>query len=382
MGATIGVGDGAVVERRDLQALLDSLRAGGYRVLGPRVCDGAIACGELASAEELPIGWTDAQDGGTYRLDKRRDEAVFGYAVGPHAWKKHLHPPALRLWRSTRAGDGFQVVPEAEGVAPTAFLGVRACDLHAIAIQDTVFLRGAYVDPHYRARRERLFLVAVNCSHPGGTCFCASTHTGPRVTLPCDLALTEVLEASRHYFVVEVGSEPAARILREVPHAPAGATERAAADRVVTAAAGAMGRTLDTTEIEKVLRGQPDHPRWHDVAHRCLTCGNCTMVCPTCFCTTVEDVTDLTGGQAERWRRWDSCFTLEFSYIHGGSIRATAKARYRQWLTHKLGTWAEQFGTSGCVGCGRCITWCPVGIDITEEARAIRESERAASREE
>jgi Fe-S oxidoreductase len=97
------------------------------------------------------------------------------------------------------------------------------------------------------------------------------------------------------------------------------------------------------------------------------------MVCPTCFCTTVEDVSDVTGDHAERWRRWDSCFTLGFSYIHGGSIRNSGKARYRQWMTHKLASWIDQFGTSGCVGCGRCITWCPVGIDITEEARAIRD---------
>jgi ferredoxin len=90
----------------------------------------------------------------------------------------------------------------------------------------------------------------------------------------------------------------------------------------------------------------------------------------------VTDTTDLTGAVSERTRVWDSCFTASFSYVHGGSVRATIRSRYRQWLTHKLATWFDQFGTSGCVGCGRCITWCPVGIDITEEAAAIRATAR------
>ena len=89
----------------------------------------------------------------------------------------------------------------------------------------------------------------------------------------------------------------------------------------------------------------------------------------------------LYGARAERWRKWDSCFTLDFSYIHGGSVRTSAAARYRQWLSHKLATWIDQFGSSGCVGCGRCITWCPVGIDITEEVAAIRASEAASDAE-
>jgi Fe-S-cluster-containing hydrogenase component 2 len=140
-----------------------------------------------------------------------------------------------------------------------------------------------------------------------------------------------------------------------------------------------MGRSMDTTDIKELLYRNYDHPRWRNVASRCLTCANCTMVCPTCFCTTVEDVTDLTGNQAERWRKWDSCFTVDFSYIHGGSVRASPESRYRQWMTHKLATWIDQFGTSGCVGCGRCITWCPVAIDITEEVRAIRATDHAAA---
>ncbi|HWH71517.1 MAG TPA: 4Fe-4S dicluster domain-containing protein, partial [Candidatus Sulfotelmatobacter sp.] len=249
----------------------------------------------------------------------------------------------------------------------------------AIAILDKVFLGGPYVDPTYQARRQEAFIIAVNCGKAGGTCFCVSMQTGPKATFGFDLALTEVLQGVRHYFVVEVGTERGAEVLRQVPHQPASAQDQAAADQVIAQTASHMGRTLDTTDIKGLLYRNYEHPRWDQVVRRCLTCANCTMVCPTCFCMTVEDVTDLTGDYAERWRKWDSCFTMDFSYLHGGSVRATPRSRYRQWMTHKLATWIDQFGTSGCVGCGRCITWCPVAIDITEEARAIRQSEAAQS---
>jgi ferredoxin len=370
-----------IVERGELQSLIEALTGKGYLVIGPVVRDGAIVYDELTASSDLPIGWTDEQDGGTYRLKKRTDKAVFGFAVGPHSWKKYLHPPVLRLWKAERssAGSGsdrvFQIVPEDEEPPKYAFIGVRACELHAIAIQDKVFLEGSYVDPAYKIRREGCFIVAVNCGQAGGTCFCVSMKTGPKATFGFDLALTEVLEGERHYFVVEVGTPQGAALLREVQHRAAQAEEETTAERIVADTAGQMGRHLDTAGIKELLYRNYEHPRWDDVASRCLTCANCTMVCPTCFCATVEDVTDLTGDTAERWRKWDSCFTLDFSYVHGGSVRATTKDRYRQWMTHKLATWIDQFGTSGCVGCGRCITWCPVAIDITEEVRAIRETE-------
>ncbi|TAK66075.1 MAG: sulfite reductase subunit A, partial [Bacteroidetes bacterium] len=260
-----------------------------------------------------------------------------------------------------------------------AFLGVRSCELHALSIQDKIFCTGEYTDPHYDAIRNRLFIIAVNCTQAGGTCFCSSMNTGPKATSGFDLALTEVVNNGEHYFIVETGSEQGREVVNELslPHAEKKSVEEAT--RRVQEAAGTMGRTLDTLNLKQVLQENFEHPRWDEVARRCLTCANCTMVCPTCFCSTVEDVTDLTGEHAERWRKWDSCFTMDFSYIHGGSIRPSVKARYRQWMTHKLANWIDQFGTSGCVGCGRCITWCPVGIDMTEEVRAIQRSKQIVS---
>jgi sulfhydrogenase subunit beta (sulfur reductase) len=374
------IGSQLVLESDHLQLLLDALKKREYRIIGPTVRDGAVIYDELGSTKDLPAGWTDEQQAGTYRLARRNDDAFFGYTIGPHAWKRFLHPPLIRLWRAKRTGGGYQVNSENEKTPPFAFIGVRACELHAIAIQDRVFIEGQYVDPVYSSLRKEAFIIAVNCGQAGGTCFCVSMKTGPKATSGFDLCLTEILERDRHYFVAEVGSLRGAELLDEVPHRVATVGELETAGQVSIRAAEQMGRELATADIKELLYRNSDNPRWDNVAERCLTCGNCTMVCPTCFCTTVDDLTDLTGEHAERWRRWDSCFTLDFSYIHGGSVRISTKARYRQWMTHKLASWIDQFGTSGCVGCGRCITWCPVGIDITEEARAIGDSEMAKER--
>jgi ferredoxin len=372
-------GDRVVIRPDALDAIFAALRARGYRVLGPTVADGAIVYEDLASADELPIGWTDRQDGGTYRLERRDDDARFGYAVGPHSWKQFLFPPRVRLWRARTNGDGaLAVEQESLDDRPLALVGVRSCELHAIAIQDRVFIDGRFVDRDYAARRDGAFVVAVNCFEPGGTCFCVSMGTGPRAEAGYDLALTEILEGE-HRLLVEAGTERGADLLHELPGVPAAESDVAAAERAVDRAAGQMGRQMEAGDLRDLLAENLEHPRWDDVAERCLSCGNCTMVCPTCFCSAVEDVTDITGAEAERQRVWDSCFSLDHSYLHGGSVRPSARSRYRQWMTHKLGTWHDQFGSSGCVGCGRCITWCPVGIDITEEVAAIRGSDGQAA---
>jgi ferredoxin len=340
------------------------------------VRQGAIVHEELESAADLPAGWTDVQEGGSYRLVRREDDAVFGHNVGPESWKRQLFQPTLELWRARRSADGGLEVQEDTAERPRyAFIGVRSCDLHAIAVQDRIFVDGPWADSDYSERREGAFIVAVNCGQAAATCFCVSMGTGPRAESGFDLALTELLDEGGHRFLVEVGSERGGEVLQELASRAAEAGDEEAAGRAVERAVSQMGRTLDTADIRDLLYRNRDHPRWDEVADRCLTCGNCTMVCPTCFCASVDDVTDLAGEEATRVRRWESCFSLEHSYMNGGHVRSSTKARYRQWMTHKLASWIDQFGTSGCVGCGRCITWCPVAIDITEEAAAIRASD-------
>ncbi len=365
----------SVIAPEALDGLVAALRGRGFRVLGPTVRDGAVVYDDLASAAELPAGWTDVQAPGVYRLERRDDEARFGYAVGPHSWKRFLFPARVRLWRALR-GDGGELEVRAEppDETPLALLGVRACELHAIGIQDRVLLEGGHVDGDYAARRTGAFVVAVNCFEPAATCFCASMGTGPGVGAGHDLVLTEIL-AGGHRLLAEPGTERGAEVLRELERRPATPADLRAAEAVVAGAEARMGREVDTTGIRELLARSLEHERWDAVADRCLSCANCTMVCPTCFCTAVEDTTDLSGREAERARAWDSCFSVEHAHVHGGSIRPSTRSRYRQWLTHKFGTWIDQFGTSGCVGCGRCIAWCPVGIDVTEELAAIRASE-------
>ena len=359
-----------------MQALIDGLAARDYQVLGPTLRDGAIIYDEVAQIRDLPAGWTDRQDAGRYHLERRKDMALFGFALGPQSWKRFLHPPIEILWTMRRDEDGLKVAAREEKTPKLAFIGVRACELRAIAIQDRVLCEGPYQDVAYATRRRDVLVIAVNCGQVGGTCFCVSMQAGPKAAAGFDLALTELLDDHSHDILVEVGSDAGAELLSLVPHRPASEVELAAAEAVVARAASQMGRQLETDGIKELLQGNLDHPRWEEVAERCLSCGNCTMVCPTCFCTTVEDHSDLAGISAERVRKWDSCFTMDFSYLHGGSVRQTARSRYRQWMTHKLANWIDQFGTSGCVGCGRCITWCPVGIDITAEAAAIRAAPR------
>jgi len=364
------VGEKVVLEREAFPTLLASLKSHGYTVVGPTVRDGAIVYGGIERVEDLPIGWTERQDAGKYRLERRTDQALFGYVVGPHSWKKYLFPSHERLWTATCQDGTFEVAPEPANGAPYAFLGVRACELAAIAIQDRVF--GKAGDPTYVARRARTLRIAVQCGQAGGTCFCVSMGTGPAVRSSHDLALTEILDAGRHIFLVEVGSPAGAAVLASVPVRPATEADERTAEAIVGRTAQSMGRTMDVRGIRDLLVRNPEHPRWEIVAKRCLACTNCTMACPTCFCQTTEEVPDLTGTKVERWRRWDSCFNSGFSELHGTPVRKTTQSRYRQWMTHKLATWHDQFDSSGCVGCGRCITWCPVGIDITEEVAAIR----------
>lgn len=375
----MGVGTHYLLDAADIGRLITALQNRGYEVIGPQFRDGAIVYDTLEKAEDLPAGWVDEQTPGRYRASRNGSQAFFGYVSGAQSWKRWFHPPQTCLVQVQKEGAELRLRNEGAAPAKLALLGIRSCELAAIAIQDRVLLEDRYRDPVYAARRNGAFIVAVQCTKAASNCFCTSMNTGPKAHSGFDLALTELIDEEGHRFVVEVGSEPGAELLAELkPHKALVKTVKQA-EAAVEACAKAITKQVDTAGLKELLYQNFEHPEWDNVAKRCLNCGNCTLACPTCFCITVEDTSDVTLTRAERWRRWDSCFVQNFSYIHGGSVRMSPKSRYRQWLTHKLASWVDQFGTFGCVGCGRCITWCPVGIDITEEVAVIRGGATAAS---
>jgi len=356
-----------ILPRANLQRLFDALSAERYRIVGPALRDGSVVWETVRSVSDLPIGWRDQQEPGRYRLEQTSSHEVFGVVHGPQSLKPFVFAPREPLLQIERSRDGFATHPTLPQSEKVAIIGARACDLAGLATQDQIFLNGAYRDPYYAARREGLFLVAVNCIRALNTCFCASMETGPRAKNGYDLVLTEIDDQ----LLVEAGSEAGRDLLSNLSLSTGSEQLSAEAATRIEACAQSQVRRLDHSRLPQALYDAHEHPRWDEVAGRCLACTNCTMVCPTCFCHTVEETPDLSYQHTTHARLWDSCFTQEHGYIHGKNMRPTIKDRYRMWLTHKLASWIDQFGTSGCVGCGRCITWCPVGIDLTEELPAL-----------
>ncbi len=365
----------AFLPTSSFQQLLQVLQTKGYRVMGPTIRDGAVVWDEVRQTTDLPQGWRDLQGPAQYRLERTDSKKWFDVVLGPESLKRATFAPREPLLTIERTKSGFSAQPTPPKAAKLAYLGVRACDLAGLAIQDRIFLRDAYADPYYHARREGLFLIAVNCTRALATCFCDSMNTGPKARTGFDLALTEQEDG----FVVEAGSPVGEEVLASLSLSQAPDDKVAQAEAAIEACARSQTRRVERTRLPQGLYDAHDHPRWDDVASRCLSCTNCTMVCPTCFCHRVEETPTLDQQRSDHHRVWDSCFTPDHGYIHGKNFRPTTKDRYRMWLTHKLAAWIDQFGMSGCVGCGRCITWCPVGIDLTEEVRALLTPPAAAS---
>jgi ferredoxin len=374
MATTAKVDGRLFLSRSALDELIQVLRRQGYSVLGPRIVDGTISFQPIESASQLPQGVSDQQDGGSYRLVDGEPGLTFQYVVGPDGPKRYLFPANHRLFEFHVEKDNFVLDVGPPQVPKLAMLGVRSCELAAIEVQDRVFglddpkTFRCESEPWYTQIRQEALMIAVNCTRPSGTCFCASWGTGPEALKGFDLALTEL----RDGFIVHIGSPRGATLVEQLPVREPTQAELELAEIKMDRARERMGRQLDTVGVKELLDECIEYPEWDEVARRCLSCGNCTMVCPTCFCCTVSDSTDLAAThEVARTRQWESCFTHQFTYTTSGPERNTIRGRYRHWLRHKLCTWWEQFNCSGCVGCGRCITWCPVGIDLTEEVRRL-----------
>jgi ferredoxin len=363
----------ARIRKEDFRVLFEVL-AESYRTIGPKAVNGTVVLSEISFAD-IPAGYADRQGPGSYRLEGRKTDEVFSFSPGPDSFKKFLHPSSSTVFSFKKSARAMTIETPAMEEQPMAFVGVRACDLAALNLLDKVFLEGPVRERGYDSRRKDIFIAAVNCFQPGENCFCDSMGTGPEAKEGFDLALSEIGGS----FLVEAGTAKGEKILGKIPHEHAQESDLDKKKAAVSRCEQMMKKTMKTVDLPGVLYRNSEHPRWTEIAERDLGCGNCTMVCPTCFCSSSFDILSLqamSGNLREfagvRRRSWDSCFSKNFAKVHGGNFRPSRRARYRHWITHKLAYWIEQFGRPGCVGCGRCISWCPVGIDITHELEELR----------
>jgi sulfhydrogenase subunit beta (sulfur reductase) len=350
-----------VAEVPALGDLVELLGSHGYVVVGPTLRDGVVVLDEITTYDEKLAGLGVATSPGSYRTVDSPG-ARFGGSVGPDSSKRWTNPPERVAW-TAREVDGDIEVDHAEPPVRRAYFAIRPCD---VAARD---IFGRFWPNH----PDDLLIVA-ECTSPADTCFCASMGTGPGANESADMILTELGDGR---VLVRAGSDRGGVLLAKVHGEEASTADVELARSRVEDAAQSMSRSIDPRAARVALAESRQSAVWDDVAQRCLACSNCTMVCPTCFCVTISDTSDLTG-EVSRRIRWDSCFTPGFSEVHGGPHRASISSRYRQWASHKFSTWWDQFGTAGCVGCGRCITWCPVGIDITAEVNRIVEGAAVA----
>ena len=364
----LDIGSTITIEKQAFNLLLSHLKEEGYLSIGPRVKNESLVYEEIESLDDLPQGYSTEQKPGYFRLIREKHSRYFDIIPGAHSWKQFLFPSSVELFTLHKNGKGWENTTQPTETPSYAFIGVRACELAAIQIQDNIFMRSDFTDPTYRARRQRVFILSVNCTHPAGSCFCTSMGTGPRTKEMFDLSLTELDDV----FVLTIGSQIARRMMTGIPFEDASGYILTNVEHKLNNAEQQMRRKLDTSDLPELIIEHLDHPYWNEIGKRCLSCGNCTQVCPTCFCWDTMDEMSLDGNTTKRTRVWDSCFNPGYSHQAGGNTRPTIYSRYRQWLSHKLGTWKQQYGTLGCIGCGRCITWCPAEIDITEEIAALR----------
>ncbi len=361
------------IKKEDLKSILESLR-GSYRIIGPKIKNNVITFDQI-DGDDIPIGYRDSQGQGYYRLNRVNENKIFSFSNGPDSFKRFLTPPSLEMFRFKRDKKSLTLTPLIPEEKPFAFLGIRACDLSAMRLYDKIFIEGIEKDNYYYTIRKNSLIIAVNCLYPGDNCFCHSIGTGPELKENFDIALTELDE----YLILEAVTQSGRKFLEGL------SSERLIDDDLkeknykLEMCKRMFKKSIRFNELPWLIYRSLEHPRWQEIAKKDLSCGNCTQVCPTCFCSSTYDMLQLSDINQRsfrisglRIRTWDSCFSRNFARVHGGNFRPSVKARYRQWMSHKLAYMMEQFGLPGCVGCGRCITWCPVGIDITKELEALR----------
>ncbi len=347
----------------NLQALLDALTANKFKCVGPQVRDGSIIYAPLNDAKKLPWGVADIQDLGDYQLTKGDPDFAFAWTNGLSSIKTFLFKPQETVWQVKRDDAGKLVFEPVNEIESIALIGVRPCDVAAMLIQDKVFLEGEHKDCRYQARKSALFTVVMNCTKSSANCFCIAAGNSPKAEKGFDLAMTELSDG----FIIQAGSDQGVKLVDQLDLSEATQEQLTKADSKIEFAKNSQQKTIPNMQsLANKTTVAADDPSWNEVSEQCISCGSCTQVCPTCFCHKEMDLPLMSEEGNEHIRSWDSCFSDDHGYTHGHIFRQGTKKHYQQWLNHKFIYWHEQFGTSGCVGCGRCMTWCPAKIDITK----------------
>lgn len=328
--------------------------------------------------EKLPELWSQLAAQGRLFLPVEEDGVVRfapwreGAAVNLESLNsvvppKHLFFPQTDPYFRFQVNRGLKIVPIEEDDKEQVLFAVRPCDVRSFELLDKVFMDDP-VDSLYNKRREKTTVVALGCKEPDQTCFCTAFGLEPGAAPGADLLLTDVGDG----FVVEGQSKKGERLLDRIGGLMSEASPEDVnkANNQKSKAASSQKHGLSVEGICEALDGKFEDPVWEKFYHRCLGCGICTYLCPTCHCFDVQDFSR--GFEGHRFRCWDSCMFGDFTLMASGeNPRPTQKERVRNRFLHKLNYFPRNFGDYACVGCGRCVRKCPVNLDIMQVIKEI-----------
>ena len=339
-----------------LRDFFDNVKFYGYKYH-----NGKVVFGEISGVDEIPLAVSDIQKPGFYRV-------LPGYRFR-HSHcspKDFLLPPEHRV---LTVSQNYEVVEDIESMdSDIVFFGIKSCDRKAIDILDRILYNK---HPVYTRRRDSVKIIVVEeCLEPGETCFCSAVNAGPTISKGFDIAYARL---DQNTVLFKYGSSVGEKMLRSIGLRKAGKdTIKVYLDMVEKAVSITKSRIPDVKSIQGILREvASDRDLWEEVSSRCVGCGNCNYVCPTCFCTEIDD--RVGNGFSTRVGIWIGCLTYTYGLVAGGHFRRELFTRYRHFVLHKFLFYPKQVEDIGCVGCGRCITWCPLGIDLRDTLKRVAE---------
>ena len=305
-----------------------------------------------------------------FRALKKGEEPLISYANARNAPKHFLFPQREEIMKYRLTGRDMTFAGEEKGIEEAVLFGVRPCDARSFVLLDMLFNQEKYQDPGYIERREKTTVITLACVHPPyTTCFCAAVGGDPNSTAGADISLTDLGDSYLAEFMTPKG-ERFLRLWGGLQEADGAALAKKEA--IVINAAKELGPQPPAGDIKPVLDRVFEHPFWETIHSRCLKCGTCTYLCPTCHCFDISDETK--GSDGVRIRNWDSCMYPLFTVTTSGhNPRPSQKERWRQRVMHKFKYYVDNFGAISCVGCGRCVMHCPVNIDIRKVVSDVAE---------